>query len=49
MVDMRNFTIHQYWDIDVKIVWKTMKDHLPLVVATIERYLARDPSAFPPA
>ena len=40
MVDMRNFTIHQYWDVDVKIVWDTVKDHLPLVVAAIERYLA---------
>ena len=39
MVDMRNFTIHQYWDVDVKIVWDTVKDHLPLVVAAIERYL----------
>jgi uncharacterized protein with HEPN domain len=49
MVDMRNFTIHQYWDVDVKIVWETVKDHLPLVVATIERCLARDPSVCPPA
>ena len=39
MVDMRNFTIHQYWDVDVKIVWDTVKDHLPPVVAAIERYL----------
>jgi uncharacterized protein with HEPN domain len=22
MVDMRNFTIHQYWDVDVNIVWE---------------------------
>jgi uncharacterized protein with HEPN domain len=42
MVDMRNFTIHQYWDVDVKIVWETVKDHLPLVVGTIGRYLERD-------
>ena len=42
MVDMRNFTIHQYWDVDVKIVWETVKDHLPLVVGTIDRYLERD-------
>jgi uncharacterized protein with HEPN domain len=39
MVDMRNFTIHQYWDVDVNIVWETVKDDLPLVVAAIERYL----------
>jgi uncharacterized protein with HEPN domain len=41
MVDMRNFTIHQYWDVDVNIVWETVKDDLPLVVDTIERHLAR--------
>jgi uncharacterized protein with HEPN domain len=40
MVDMRNFTIHQYWDVDVNIVWETVKDDLPLVVAAIEGYLA---------
>jgi uncharacterized protein with HEPN domain len=39
MVDMRNFTIHQYWDVDVNIVWETVKDDLPLVIAAIERYL----------
>jgi uncharacterized protein with HEPN domain len=38
MVDMRNFTIHQYWDVDAKIVWETVKDDLPLVIAAIERY-----------
>ena len=49
MVDMRNFTIHQYWDVDVRIVWDTAKDHLPLVVEAIERYLARDSTPLAPA
>jgi len=40
MVDMRNFTIHQYWDVDVNVVWETVKHDLPVVVATLERYLA---------
>ncbi len=40
MVDMRNFAIHQYWDVDVNIVWETVKHDLPVVVATLERYLA---------
>ena len=40
MVDMRNFTVHQYWDVDVNIVWATVKQDLPAAVATIERYLA---------
>ena len=39
MVDMRNFTIHQYWDVDVKIVWETVKHDLPMAVAVIESYL----------
>ena len=40
MVDMRNFAIHQYWDVDVRIVLETVKQDLPVAVATIERYLA---------
>jgi len=40
MVDMRNFTIHQYWDVDVSIVWETVKQDLPAAVEAIERYLA---------
>lgn len=40
MVDMRNFTIHQYWDVDVNVVWETVKHDLPATVATLERYLA---------
>lgn len=39
MIDMRNFAIHQYWDVDVNIVWETVKHDLPVVVAAIERYL----------
>lgn len=41
MVDMRNFTIHQYWDVDVSIVWETVKKDLPPAVARIEEYLLR--------
>ncbi|HXH91147.1 MAG TPA: HepT-like ribonuclease domain-containing protein [Thermoanaerobaculia bacterium] len=40
MVDMRNFAIHQYWDVDVNIVWETVRNDLPAAVAAIERYLA---------
>jgi uncharacterized protein with HEPN domain len=39
MVDMRNFTIHQYWDVDVNIVWETVKQDLPSAVAAIDRFL----------
>jgi uncharacterized protein with HEPN domain len=41
MVDMRNFAIHQYWDVDVNVVWETVKQDLPAVVSVIERYLTR--------
>jgi uncharacterized protein with HEPN domain len=40
MVDMRNFTIHQYWDVDVNIVWETVKQDLPSAVAAIDRFLS---------
>ena len=38
MVDMRNFAIYRYWDVDVNIVWETVRNDLPAAVEAIERY-----------
>jgi len=40
MVDMRNRLIHGYWDIDRGVVWDTVRDDLPGLVAELERILA---------
>ncbi|MEA2164365.1 MAG: hypothetical protein QOK37_2492 [Thermoanaerobaculia bacterium] len=40
MVNMRNFIIHDYRGVDVKVVWETVRQQLPIAVDAIERYLS---------
>ncbi len=35
---MRNFMIHEYWDVDLQIVWATVQDDLPPLIAAIKGY-----------
>lgn len=35
---MRNFMIHEYWDVDLQIVWTTVQDDLPPLIAAIKDY-----------
>jgi len=37
--DFRNFLIHDYMEIDVKIVWETMTADIPLLKKKIEKIL----------
>jgi len=37
MSDFRNFLIHDYMDIDVKIVWKAMTVDIPVLKLQIEK------------
>ena len=37
---MRNFVIHEYWDVDLTIVWSTVHDDLPPLIEAIEAYLS---------
>jgi uncharacterized protein with HEPN domain len=37
---MRNFVIHEYWDVDLTIVWSTVHDDLPPLIQAIETYLS---------
>ena len=39
MSDFRNFLIHDYMDIDVKIVWKAMTVDIPALKLQIEKIL----------
>ena len=36
---MRNRLIHVYFDVNVNIVWRTIEDDLPSLIAEIKRIL----------
>jgi uncharacterized protein with HEPN domain len=40
MTGMRNRVFHGYNDVRIATVWKTVSTDLPLLIATLERYLA---------
>jgi uncharacterized protein with HEPN domain len=42
MIGMRNRLIHVYFDVDLDIVWKTTKEELPALIATLEPILAKE-------
>ena len=37
MVGMRNRLVHAYFDIDVRVIWDTVRHHLPDLIARLER------------
>ena len=37
---MRNFLIHNYDDVDLEIVWKTIKESLPQLKNSVKKILA---------
>ncbi|MBS0654319.1 MAG: DUF86 domain-containing protein [Verrucomicrobia bacterium] len=40
IVGLRNRLIHEYFDVDYDIIWHTIKEGLPPLVAEIKRYLS---------
>ncbi len=40
MADMRNKLIHEYFGVDIAVVWKTVQEDLPAVKQLIKRVLA---------
>jgi len=38
---MRNFIIHEYFGVDLKIVWATIKEDLPAFKENIEKLLQK--------
>lgn len=42
MIGMRNRLIHAYFDVDLDIVWKTVKEELPPLIAQIEPILTAE-------
>ena len=41
MRGMRNVAIHEYFFVDLEVVWITVKDHLPMLKKQIEALLKR--------
>ncbi|MEW6234598.1 MAG: HepT-like ribonuclease domain-containing protein [Candidatus Omnitrophota bacterium] len=39
IINMRNRLIHEYFDINVKIVWKTVDEYLPSLAEELKRIL----------
>lgn len=37
MIDMRNWLIHAYFDVDLDIVWHTLTQELPLLITELEK------------
>jgi uncharacterized protein with HEPN domain len=39
MKDMRNFLIHEYFEVDPKVVWKTIQEDVPKLLKDIENLI----------
>jgi uncharacterized protein with HEPN domain len=39
--DFRNLLIHEYFGIDLEIVWKTVKDDLPVLMEAVRAILGK--------
>jgi uncharacterized protein with HEPN domain len=42
IIGMRNRLIHVYFDIDYKVIWKTVKENLPPLIKQLESILEKD-------
>jgi len=40
IISMRNRLIHAYFDIDVEVVWKTVKDDLPPLIVELDKIIS---------
>ncbi|MBI2345605.1 MAG: DUF86 domain-containing protein [Deltaproteobacteria bacterium] len=45
MAGMRHHLVHAYFDIDLDIVWRTVTEDLPRLIAALEPVLAKLPKA----
>ena len=39
MSDMRNFTVHEYWGVELRTIWKTIQDDLPPLIPSLKRVI----------
>jgi len=41
IIGMRNLIAHQYWGIDLQLVWSVVHNDLPVLIAAIEPHLEK--------
>jgi len=46
IIGIRQRSIHAYFDINLDILWRTVQDDLPPLIAELERFIPCDGSAF---
>lgn len=44
IIGMRHRLVHAYFDIDLDILWKTVQEDLPQLIAELERAIPGDPT-----
>ena len=42
MGDMRNFAVHEYWGVELRTVWETIKQDLPPLVPLLKDVLGKE-------
>jgi uncharacterized protein with HEPN domain len=45
ITSMRNRLIHGYWNVNLDVVWETVQDDLPSLIARLETILQQEPEA----
>lgn len=39
MGDMRNFAVHEYWGVDMRTIWKTIREDLPPLLPQLNQVI----------
>jgi len=39
MGDMRNFAVHEYWGVELRTIWKTIRDDLPPLLPNLNQVI----------
>ena len=39
MGDMRNFAVHEYWGVEMRTIWKTIRDDLPPLLPNLNQVI----------
>jgi len=37
MGDVRNFAVHEYWGVEMRTIWKTIREDLPPLIPSLKR------------
>ena len=45
MGDMRNFAVHEYWGVELRTIWKTIREDLPPLIPSLNRIIKSEKDA----